>query len=133
MPVVRINVTQGHYDEAELTAISKAIHGSLVDVISCPPDDFFQFIDERAKNRFLHTSSLFGLNYTDRLILLEITFLLGRSKETRLALLKALNERIVAAVGISPDDLMVLLFEIPPENCTFGQGVAQRVNVVQKP
>jgi quinol monooxygenase YgiN len=37
-----------------------------------------------------------------------------------------LNARIVAAAGISPDDLMVHLSEDPGENYSFGQGLAQR-------
>jgi hypothetical protein len=46
-----------------------------------------------------------GLNYSDDLIILEITFISGRPKEKRLALLKAVNDGVVAAAGISPDDL----------------------------
>jgi 4-oxalocrotonate tautomerase len=49
-----------------------------------------------------------------------------RSKETRLALLK-----VVANAGISPDDLLILLYEVPGENVWFGQGLAQRAFVSQ--
>jgi phenylpyruvate tautomerase PptA (4-oxalocrotonate tautomerase family) len=86
-----------------------------------------------SRDRFLHTDSYLGLTYSDDFIYLEITFLLGRSKETKLRLLSVLNERIVEKLGINPDDLMTLIHEIPPENCSFGRGVAQRINVVQKP
>jgi hypothetical protein len=55
-----------------------------------------------------------------------LTFISGRPKETRLALLKELNERIVAEAGISPDDLLIMLYEIPGENISFGRGLAQR-------
>ena len=85
-----------------------------------------QYADQVGQNRFPHTPSFLGLKYSDELVLLELTFISGRPKETRLALLRELNERVVAAAGISPDDLLIMLYEIPGENVSFGQGVAQR-------
>jgi 4-oxalocrotonate tautomerase len=49
--------------------------------------------------------------------------------ETRLALLTSLNEKIAAAVGISPADLVVPLYEIAGENASFGSGLAQRAHI----
>jgi len=43
--------------------------------------------------------------------------------------LKALNDGVVAAAGIAPDDLMITLYETPGENISFGRGLAQRVNI----
>ena len=61
----------------------------------------------------------------------QLAFISGRPKEIRLALLKELNERIVAGAGISPDDLMIQLSEFPGENFSFGQGLAQRAFISQ--
>jgi hypothetical protein len=44
--------------------------------------------------------------------------------------LKDINTRVAAAAKISPDDIMVLLYELPGENISFGQGEAQRANAV---
>jgi hypothetical protein len=60
---------------------------------------------------------------------LELTFIAGRPKEIRFALLKELNDRVVAATSISPDDLSVLLCELPGENVSFGQGLARRAYI----
>ena len=62
------------------------------------------------------------------MILLELTFITGRSKETRLALLKSLNEKVVAAVKIAPADLVVM-YEIAGENVSVGSGLAQRAHI----
>jgi phenylpyruvate tautomerase PptA (4-oxalocrotonate tautomerase family) len=126
MPVAKIHVTEGQYDEARLTGVSTAVQDSLMSVLGIPPDDFFQIIQFLPRKHFLHTPSFVGMNYSDDLIILEITFISGRPKETRLALLKALNEGVVANAGISPDDLLILLYEVPGENVSFGQGLAQR-------
>jgi hypothetical protein len=66
------------------------------------------------------------------LILLEVTFISGRSREQRLGLLKALNDGVVAAAGISPDDLLITLYEVPGENISFGRGLAQRAHISDK-
>jgi len=60
---------------------------------------------------------------------LEITFISGRPKEKRLGLLKALNDAVVSAARISPDDLLISLYETAGENISFGRGLAQRAHV----
>ena len=97
-----------------------------------PPEDFFQIIHVLPRGQFLHTPSFLGLNYSDDLIILEITFISGRPKEKRLALLKAINDGVVAAAGISPDDLLITLYETPGENISFGRGHAQRAHVTDQ-
>jgi phenylpyruvate tautomerase PptA (4-oxalocrotonate tautomerase family) len=129
MPIVKIHVMEGQYDEPRLERVSGAVQDSLRRILKIPPDDFYQIIHVLPKNRFLHTPSFLGLKYSDELILLEVTFISGRPKETRLALLKEINDRVVAAAGISPDDLLIMLYEIPGENVSFGQGLAQRAFV----
>ena len=127
MPLAKIHVLEGRYDERRLGNISKAIQDALISILKIPPDDFFQIIHVLPSNHFLHTPSFLGMNYSDDFIVLEIAFITGRPKETRLALLKELNARIVAGAGISPDDVMIQLSEGPGENFSFGQGEAQRV------
>ena len=73
--------------------------------------------------------SFVGLAYSADLILLEVTFIAGRPKETRLRLLKALNDGVVSAAGISPDDLVIVLYETAGENVSFGRGLAQRARI----
>jgi len=131
MPIATIHVLEGRYDERRIGNVSKAIQDSLIRVLKVPPDDFFQIIHELPRSRFLHTSSFLGMKYSDDFIVLELAFISGRPKETRLALLKELNAQIVAGAGISPDDLMVQLTEAPGENYSFGRGLAQRASVSQ--
>ena len=126
MPLAKIHVLEGRYDERRLGNISKAIQDALISILKIPLDDFFQIIHVLPRNHFLHTPSFLGMNYSDDFIVLEIAFITGRPKETRLALLKELNARIVAGAGISPDDVMIQLSEGPGENFSFGQGEAQR-------
>jgi len=131
MPLAKIHVLEGRYDERRLANVSKAVQDALIGILKIPPDDFFQIIHVLPRNRFLHTPSFVGMKYSDDFIVLELAFIAGRSKETRLALLKELNARIVAGAAISPDDLMIQLSESPGENFSFGQGLAQRAVISQ--
>jgi hypothetical protein len=129
MPTAKIHVHEGRYDDARLARLGDAIQGALEAVLKIPPQDYYRIFHVLPKGRFVHTPSFLGLNYTDDFILLELTFISGRPKETRLELLKELNRRVVEATGISPDDLNVLLYELPGENISFGQGLAQRAHI----
>ena len=130
MPLVKINVVEGCYDKARLAKVSDAVQAALINTLRVPPDDFCQIIFELPKDRLLHTPSFVGLHHTDDLIVLDVTFIQGRSKETRLALLKDINTRVATAADMSPDDIMILLYELPGENVSFGRGEAQRANAV---
>ena len=129
MPLAKVHVLEGRYDEARLAKASEAIQNALIEVLDIPPDDFFQIHHVLPRNRYLHTPAFLGQKYSDDMILLELTFITGRPKETRLALLKSLNEKVVAAARISPSDLVIMLYEIAGENASFGSGLAQRAHI----
>jgi hypothetical protein len=129
MPLAKIHVLEGRYDKVRLGKLSEAIQKALIDVLAIPPDDFFQIHHVLPRDRYLHTPAFVGQKYSDDMILLELTFITGRPKETRLALLKSLNEKVVAAARISPSDLVIMLYEIAGENASFGSGLAQRAHI----
>src|SRR6516164_7388022 len=132
MPLAKIHVLEGQYDEACLGKVSSAIQTGLIRGLGIPPEDFFQIIHVLPRSQFRHTPSFLGLNYSADLIVLEITFISGRPKEKRLGLLKALNDAVVSAAAISPDDLLITLYETPGENISFGRGLAQRAHVADQ-
>ena len=129
MPIAKIYVHEGRYDEARLAKLGHAIQAALEEVLGIPPEDYFRVYNVLPSKHFVHTPGFLGLSYTRDLILLEITFISGRNRDARLRLLKAINERVVAAVGISPDDLAIMVYETAGENVSFGRGEAQRAHI----
>ncbi len=129
MPLINVHLQKGVFEESRIDKISGAIQGALMEVLKIPADDFFQVIHELPKNRYRHTQSFVGMSYTDELITLQVTILAGRPRETRLALHKALNRRLVEEAGISHDDLFINIYEIAGENASFGRGEAQRAHI----
>jgi Tautomerase enzyme len=124
MPLTKIHVCSGVYEQARLEKISHAVRSALLDILKTPPDDFFQVIFELPNNHFFHPPSFLGHTYSKEFILLEVTFGAGRSTDTHLTLLKELNHRVVSEAGILPDDLVILLFDISYDNISFGRGIA---------
>src|SRR5437879_12185774 len=126
MPLAKIQVLEGQYDEARLGKVSSAVQNGLISALGIPPEDFFQIIHILPRSPFLHTPSFLGLNYSDALIVLEVTFISGRPKKKRLGLLRALNDGVVSAAGISSDDRLILLSETRAQKRTCGSVLAPR-------
>ena len=97
MPTAKIHVTEGKYDDHRLLQIGNAVQAALEAVLEVPPEDCFRIIHVLPPDRFIHTREFLGLKYSDEFMLLEVTFISGRSKEKRLALLKEINNRVAAA------------------------------------
>jgi hypothetical protein len=69
MPLAKIHVVEGRYDEGWIAKVSGAIQAALMNTLRVPPEDFYQLIFECPKNRFLHKPSFVGTHYTDDLIM----------------------------------------------------------------
>jgi hypothetical protein len=80
MPLAKIHLLEGRYDQSRIAKISGAIQSALMNTLRVPPDDFYQLIFELPKNRFLHTPAFVGRHYSDDLIIQEISFIQGRPK-----------------------------------------------------
>jgi phenylpyruvate tautomerase PptA (4-oxalocrotonate tautomerase family) len=55
MPVAKIHVLEGQYDEARFGKVSKAVQEALMRTLGVPPDDFFQIIHVLPRSQFRHT------------------------------------------------------------------------------
>jgi Tautomerase enzyme len=86
MPLAKLHVLERQYDEVRLGKVSSAVQNALISALGIPPEDFFQIIHLLPKGQFRHTPSFLGLNYSDDLNVLQITFISGRPKEKRLGL-----------------------------------------------
>lgn len=132
MPIAKIHVLEGQYNADRLDKVSAAIQAALMNTLGVPADDFYQLVFEFPRAFFRHTRSFVGMHYSDDLIILELTFIEGRPSATRLALLKDINTRVAGEAKISPDDLVITLYEAPGVNFSFGQGEAQRAGAVAR-
>jgi hypothetical protein len=60
MPVAKIHVLEGQYNEARLGKVSSAIQNGLISALGIPPEDFFQIIHILPRGQFRPTPSFLG-------------------------------------------------------------------------
>jgi len=125
MPLVKVNLLAGRSAE-EKDSIASAIQTALVSTLEVPDADRYQLFNEYDAGSFRHTSGYLGMTYTDRLLIIEITFLEGRDDEVKKSLLAQINRNLVGAGVVDGDDVFVLITEIGRANVSFGKGLAQR-------
>ena len=130
MPLVKVNLLKGRSAE-EKDSIAASIQAALVGALGVPDEDRYQLFNEYDEESLRHTSGYLGLTYTDRLLIVEITFLVGRDDELKKSLLAAINRNLVAAGVVGGDDVFVLITEIGRANVSFGRGLAQRAPISQ--
>lgn len=93
------------------TALSNAIHASIVEALNYPPEKRF--------HRFMPLDAadfIFPADRSRNYIVIEIVLFAGRSAAAKKALIKALVVNIPAACGIAPTDIEAVLIEMPREN-----------------
>jgi 4-oxalocrotonate tautomerase len=66
-----------------------------------------------------------GIDRSDDLVIIQITANNTRGVDKKKALYKRITERLAAAPGVRPEDVMISLVEVTKENWSFGEGQAQ--------
>lgn len=59
MPLAKIHVVEGRYDDARIAKVSGAIQAALMNTLRVPPEDFYQLISRCRRTDFsirLHSS-----------------------------------------------------------------------------
>jgi hypothetical protein len=55
MPLAKIYVHEGRYDEARLIKLGNAIQAALEETLGIPPEDYFRIYFVLPSNRYVHT------------------------------------------------------------------------------
>ena len=124
MPLVRISLMEGK-PETYRAAIGDAVHRAMVETINVPAQDRFQIVTEHPRADLIYDPSYLGIRRSDDLVMVQITLNTGRTTEMKKALYARMAELLAASPGLRPEDLLVSLVEVPKENWSFGNGVAQ--------
>lgn len=123
MPLVRIDLRKGK-DAAYRQEIGRVVYEALRGV-GVPEKDRFQIVAEHEGGNLLFDRSYLGIERTEDLVIIQITWNEGRSVEQKKTLYKAIAEGLAMSPGIRPEDVFINLVEVKKENWSFGNGVAQ--------
>lgn len=127
MPLVRIDHAAGH-PASYRTAISRGVHDAMVSTFDVPDDDHFQVIGEHAPaTATVHAPRYLGIEYSDELVIIQITCNDTRTIDRKKALFAAIADNLAERPGLRPQDIVISLVEVKKENWSFGNGMAQYV------
>jgi 4-oxalocrotonate tautomerase len=124
MPLVRISLRQGK-SATYRRAVGDAVHQAMVEAINVPPMDRFQVITEHSPEGLIYDPEYLGVRRTDAVVFIQITLNVGRSLELKKALYARMAELLKQNPGVRPEDVFINLTEVPRENWSFGNGIAQ--------
>jgi phenylpyruvate tautomerase PptA (4-oxalocrotonate tautomerase family) len=124
MPFVRISLNAGK-PPAYRSAISEAVHRAMVETIKVPEKDKFQVIVEEAAGGLVYDRSYLDIARTDAIVFIQITLNTGRTVEMKKVLYARIAELLAQSPGLRKEDVFVSLVEVPKENWSFGNGIAQ--------
>jgi 4-oxalocrotonate tautomerase len=125
MPLVRISMREGKSSQYR-RAIADGVHGALIEAASVPQLDRFQILTEHAAADLIYDPTYLGVSRSDDIVMIQIT-LNARAQNVKVALYKAIAERLAKNPGVRPQDVLVSLVSVQPEDWSFGDGKAQYV------
>jgi len=123
MPLARISLRHGKPADYR-RRVAQAVHQALVETFDVPPDDRFQVLAEYDAESLLYDRHYLGVERSDDLVLVELTVGFGRSLEQKRALFRQIAQNLAEAVGLRPEDAMIVLVETARVNWSFGNGLA---------
>ena len=123
MPLVKVYLRKGKSPEY-LGLLSDAVHAALVDEAGIPEDDRFHVITELNEGTMYADPSYGGVSRTEDLTIIEITLNEGRSVDQKKGIYKRITRNLEQALDLRPDDVLISLVEVTPENWSFGHGIA---------
>ena len=124
MPFVQISLAKGRTQQVR-TAITQAVHSSLVEEFHIPELDIFQVLHELETDQLVFPPIYLDVPHTDKIIYIHITAKEGRTVDMKKRLYRKIAERVSEAADIASDDVFIVLAENKAENWSFGRGQAQ--------
>lgn len=121
MPMTRVTVQEGRSPD-ELRQLLAILHQTLVDEFDVPENDRFQVLDITPAAQLYYDSHYLTGERSARFTLFEITAGKPRRLEQKQALYRTLTQRLADALGMRPDDVMIVISFTATEDWCFGLG-----------
>jgi len=123
MPLARISLRRGKPADYR-RRIGQAVQRALVDTFDVPPDDRFQIFTEYDGDSLVYDRRYLGVERSDDLAIIELTLSFGRTLDQKRALFRDIAQNLAEAVGLRPEDALIVLVETARVNWSFGNGLA---------
>ena len=124
MPLIHISLRAGK-PESYRQAICDGVHAALHETFNVPADNDFVTVSEHEPANFRYSPLYLGIARTDDLVFIQITANNTRSGDQKKALFKRIVELLGENPGLRREDIFIGLVEVPKENWSLGNGIAQ--------
>ncbi|HEY8258276.1 MAG TPA: tautomerase family protein [Gemmatimonadales bacterium] len=123
MPLVRIALPRHRAQQS--ATVGDCVHRAMVEAIAVPAQDRFQVVTEHPPTELIYDPSYLGIERSKDFLAIQITLNAGRSVDQKRALYARIADLLAQEAGFRKEDVMISLVEVPKENWSFGNGIAQ--------
>jgi 4-oxalocrotonate tautomerase len=125
MPLARIDISK-HAPAGLVRIVSEAIYQAMLDVANVPPHDKFQVINRHEVDEIVYPEEGYlGVHYTRDLIMIQVTWVSGRSTEIKRKFFQQIANEIHEKGGVRKEDVWINLVDTEREDWSFGNGEMQ--------
>jgi 4-oxalocrotonate tautomerase len=125
MPLARIDISKNASDEL-VRIVSDAVYRAMVEVANVPAHDKFQIINRHAPDEIVYPQEGYlGVQYTAGLILIQVTWVAGRSTDIKKKFYRKIADEIHEKGGVRKQDVWINLVDCSREDWSFGNGEMQ--------
>lgn len=124
MPLTQISLREGKSPRYH-KAIMAGVYRAMRETFDVPENDRFMTISEHDEAGFDYGTDYLDIRRSDELVIIRITANNTRTVEQKQALYAAIADNLGTDPGVGPGDIFINLVEVPKENWSFGNGVAQ--------
>ena len=122
MPTFHAHIPAQKFSSEEKRALADALNLALHEAMNTPMDDRFVIISEHKDDEFFIHPTFPGVERSDKRMVVTVTFGTSRTVEQKRKLAELVTRYAVEKVGVSQDDISLMMYAIPLENMSFGAG-----------
>ena len=122
MPTFHAHIPAQKFSSEEKRALADALNLALHEAMDTPMDDRFVIISEHKEDEFFIHPTFPAMERSDKRMVITVTFGASRTVEQKRKLAELVTRYAVEEVGVSKDDISLMMYAIPLENMSFGGG-----------
>ena len=114
MPLVKIDISKNAPAE-RVRVVSQAVYGAMTAVANVPTNDKFQIVTRHGADELIYPEEGYlGVTYSPDLIIIQVTWVGGRSTEVKKQFYRRVADEIHEKAGVRKEDVWINLMELRP-------------------
>jgi 4-oxalocrotonate tautomerase len=125
LPLVRIDISKTASHQ-RIRDVGSAVYNAMIAVANVPQHDRFQVVTRHEPDEIVYPEQGYlGIDYTPDLIIIQVTWVGGRSTEIKKRFYQHIADEIHAKQGVRRQDIWISLVDTGREDWSFGNGEMQ--------